>query len=887
MASIRLEAPSPFDFKAPDEWPRWKRRFQQYRQASGLSEENQARQVSTLLYCLGENAEETLASTTIEEAHRDDYEKVMEAFDAFYQVRKNVIFERACFNGRVQREGESVEQFITSLYSLAENCAYGELANEMIRDRIVVGIRDKALSERLQLDSELTLDSAKRKVRQREAIHEQQTVLRRPGSIKEEKSLDALKRFNKRPQHHVSSSASKGKCTRCGKSQHERSQCPAREATCYKCSKKGHFASACRSKKAVASLEERSEDLEIAYLNTVCYNQGTSWRAKVKVNGQEMSFKLDTGAEVTAISEKVFASLGKIQLREPEKVLCGPDRQKLDVVGCVSVKISYDRRTTSQCVYVIRKLKNNLLGLPAIQSLHLLKKVDEVEVLSTSSVKEKFPRLFQGLGTLKGEYEIKLKPDAKPFAQPTARNVPLPLRKKVKEEIARKEALGVITKVQVDDSSSVTSSKEREVEAFVDSVVASLPASKDRLEVYKRAQMEDPLCSQVVAFCHKGWPQAKTGPALQPYRLVQSELTCLHGLLMYRNRIVVPESLRRETLEKIHQGHQGVVRCKLRAGESVWWPGVNRDVEKYIKECPQCAKSLSPSKEPLMSTPLPSHPWERVAADLFQLKGLSYLVVVDYYSRYPEVIRLGDTTSSSIVRTLKSVFSRHGIPTVFVSDNGPQFASAEMTQFASQYTFRHITSSPRYPQSNGLAERTVKTVKSIIQDAPDPYMALLSYRTTPLPFCNLSPTELLMGRKLRTDVPTIPSQLIPKWSYLEKFRHDDSKFKSQQSHNYNRRHRVRTLPELPAETEVWVRSGNAQSSGRILTSASTPRSYLVSTPGTTLRRNRSHVIPKPPENPPESPPPMETPRIIMTRSRTGAELRRPERLNYLKRGGVV
>ena len=88
-------------------------------------------------------------------------------------MRKNVIFERARFNRRNQSEGEPAEQYITVLYNLAENCKYGGLKNEMIRDRLVVGIRDSALSERLQLDGNLTLDKAKTAIRQKETVHEQ------------------------------------------------------------------------------------------------------------------------------------------------------------------------------------------------------------------------------------------------------------------------------------------------------------------------------------------------------------------------------------------------------------------------------------------------------------------------------------------------------------------------------------------------------------------------------------------------------------------------------------------------------------------------------------------------------------------------------------------
>ena len=161
--------------------------------------------------------------------------------------------------------------------------------------------------------------------------------------------------------------------------------------------------------------------------------------------------------------------------------------------------------------------------------------------------------------------------------------------------------------------------------------------------------------------------------------------------------------------------------------------------------------------------------WQRVASDLFVLKGKSYLLVVDYFSRYPEVVKLKATTSGSIIDALKGVFSRHGIPETLVSDNGPQYASQEFMEFTKLYGFAHVTSSPHFPQSNGHAERAVKTVKRLLNESKDPYMALLIYRTTPLPWCNLTPAELLMGRKLRTNLPQIQELLKPSWPYLEKF----------------------------------------------------------------------------------------------------------------------
>ena len=177
MANLRLSPPDCFDFKKPDKWHRWKRRFEQFRLASGLSTEGDERQISTLLYCLGQDAEEVLVSTGITTEERKTYKDVVEKFDQFFKVRKNTIFERARFNRHNQQEGESAEQYITVLYSLADNCDYGDFKDQKIRDRLVVGIRDNLLSERLQMDAELTLEKAMKTIRQREAVHEQQIVL--------------------------------------------------------------------------------------------------------------------------------------------------------------------------------------------------------------------------------------------------------------------------------------------------------------------------------------------------------------------------------------------------------------------------------------------------------------------------------------------------------------------------------------------------------------------------------------------------------------------------------------------------------------------------------------------------------------------------------------
>ena len=115
-------------------------------------------------------------------------------------------------------------------------------------------------------------------------------------------------------------------------------------------------------------------------------------------------------------------------------------------------------------------------------------------------------------------------------------------------------------------------------------------------------------------------------------------------------------------------------------------------------------------------------------------------------------------------------------------------------------------SSPHYPQSNRLAEHTIQTIKELPQDSPDPYLALLSFKTISILWCSFSPAELLMGRQLRTAITTPKNQLIPQWSYLQEFREKDNKYKAKQRRDYNDKHRVRRQDLLLPDTSVWIKT---------------------------------------------------------------------------------
>ncbi|UYV79821.1 hypothetical protein LAZ67_18000795 [Cordylochernes scorpioides] len=227
---IQVAAPEGFNFGKPNEWPIWFKRFQRYRIASELSEKSESEQVNALIYIMGDKAEEILILFNLSEAQINDYKLVVSKFQDYFIGKRNVIYERAKFNRRSQGEMEPVEEFITNLYVLAETCSYGILKEEMIRDRLVVGVKNLNLSEKLQLESELTLEKA----------------------------------IQINPQG--CSSYEKRKCFRCGYYQgHSKEQCPAKDAICNKCRKKGHFAKVCHTK----TIQEVSSSLNNAFIGIV------------------------------------------------------------------------------------------------------------------------------------------------------------------------------------------------------------------------------------------------------------------------------------------------------------------------------------------------------------------------------------------------------------------------------------------------------------------------------------------------------------------------------------------------------------------------------------------------------------------------------------------
>ena len=298
------------------------------------------------------------------------------------------------------------------------------------------------------------------------------------------------------------------------------------------------------------------------------------------------------------------------------------------------------------------------------------------------------------------------------------------------------------------------------------------------------------------------------------YKSVRAELaTTCDGVNMRGNRIIIPVAQRRRVLELAHEGHQGVVRTKQRLRSSVWWPGIDREAEKLCSECDVCVRVSAPNPPaPLTMSKMPQTPWEFLAVDLLGPlpNGQSIIVLVDYYSRYIEAAFLRSTSAEKVVEFLDTVFSRFGMPKALRSDNGPQFVSSVFQSYLSSCAIRWVSTTPVWAQGNGMVERAnqgiLKSLRIAHANGEDMGQELrrylLAYRSTPHASTGVAPFSLLMGRQMRTKLPSLDVQLEE--DIHERARESDSLAKTRAKEYADSRRRAQE-PDVSVGDLVYLR----------------------------------------------------------------------------------
>lgn len=346
-----------------------------------------------------------------------------------------------------------------------------------------------------------------------------------------------------------------------------------------------------------------------------------------------------------------------------------------------------------------------------------------------------------------------------------------------------------------------------------------------------------------------GCPEERKGipEHLRLYWSYKDEISAYNGVLFKSHQVIVPASLRPEMLRKIHKAHQGPESSIGRARESLFWPGMQAAIQETCLACGTCAQYLAERPvEPMLSHDIPSRPWSKISVDLFQLDGKHYLLMVNHYSDYFEVDSLRSVTVSAVIQVMKRNSARHGIPDVCISDNGPRFDSHEYAQFARNYGFNPVKSSPYYSRGNGKTESAVKIAKNILKKSrhEDPYLALLAYRNTPQQGHTYSPAQRLMSRRLRDLIPMATSQLRPQAALPSLIVRDMAGRKQRSKTQYDKRASTTQREFSPGE-RVFVKP-NPQNKhkpwiyGEVVGNPA-PRASLVSNPLGPIRRNHSQI----------------------------------------------
>lgn len=338
-----------------------------------------------------------------------------------------------------------------------------------------------------------------------------------------------------------------------------------------------------------------------------------------------------------------------------------------------------------------------------------------------------------------------------------------------------------------------------------------------------------------------GWPQDKRAlkEPVKPYFKLRNELYAENGLIFLNNRVIIPQNLQKEMLRKMHEAHLGIEKTKARARTLMYWLKINEDIEQMITSCKICQKFRSSNvKEPMISHQVPNIPFHTLGMDYCESAGKNFLVVSDYFSRFIEIIPTNRKTASETIVKLQNIFATHGIPRKIVADNVP-FGSFEFRQFCSELDIDLETSSPRYPQSNGFAEKAVAIAKHLIQKSKEGngqlWKAVLEYRNTPIKDTGLSPAEMLMNRMTRTTLPQRMETFETKKNDQIKAGIESQRLKVKETYDKTAMHKA----EFHKGDKIWWQNDeNKWFPGIIAEKHHTPRSYWIELQNNTkIRRN--------------------------------------------------
>ncbi|XP_044755014.1 uncharacterized protein K02A2.6-like [Coccinella septempunctata] len=444
------------------------------------------------------------------------------------------------------------------------------------------------------------------------------------------------------------------------------------------------------------------------------------------INGVTVNLQIDTASDITIISEETWTKLGKPQCFPTKNLVKNASGQQLPLISEFKCNIAFNNQSYSGKCYVSPVKNLNLLGIDWI--------------------------------TMFGLWDIPLN---------SICNVMSVSRKDMLPSIPNSSPQNVQDEEYIISSIRI----EAEVLQILNIAIDALPVT------HRMIQQETSKCRNlqtIIEYVQKDtWPRnVELNKELKSFYDRRDNLSVVDGCLMFAERVVVPEIFKRRILHRLHKGHPGQERMKSLARSYVYWRNIDADIQDFVRKCSSCAEAAkSPPRIPFSPWTTPEGPWQRLHIDFAgPIKGDFFMIVVDAYSKWPEIVNTKTTTTAFIIRTLEEIFARFGNPRILVSDNASQFCSQSFQIFCKQNGIDHIRTAPYHPQSNGQVERFVDTFKRAlrkIERGGQPLgqqiqTFLATYRTTPSRYTpnGTSPAEVLLGRKVRTTLDLLlPSRV--------------------------------------------------------------------------------------------------------------------------------
>lgn len=504
-----LTPPTPLQLQGnkAEQWKKWKQRWANYCIASGLSTKQAAIQTATFLHVIGEEGMDIFNTFKWEaEGDQSRLETILQRFEEYFVPKKNITFERHIFNSRHQREGETIDDFVKELKTIVKGCEYGDLTESIVKDRIVAGLNDSKLRERLLEKSQLNLDEAIQILKAAEASKAHAQTFTQVNARGPTLSVEVMKakpkghyqnnqrkeyrqepkngeRFNNRGSNSNSyRHTNLDLCRQCGR-KHLPRNCPAYNVICHACKGRNHFARMCRSEhkefsnrfhansryRQVAavqkeSLSEENGELFIGQIMHIGDGSKDDWIEKIMINQYEISFKLDTGAQCNILPEHIVTKITNEPLKPSKVKLRSYTKELLKPVGEIELCCFWKKTKYKLNFQVVRGDYAPILGRKDCCKMKMIcRDISTIAVDGNISDKcenqimNKYQDIFEGIGRLPGTYKIQLDENVKPVVHPP-RRIPYALEKKVQIELEKMEMEGIICKVGNNEPSDWVSS---------------------------------------------------------------------------------------------------------------------------------------------------------------------------------------------------------------------------------------------------------------------------------------------------------------------------------------------------------------------------------------------------------------------------------------------